>query len=232
VIRGLYSAAAGMQGSSLQQDATAHNLSHAVKPGYLREVLRFDATGLPGDLQGPTAALHTDFSSGTLEFTGNKLEVALNGAGFFSVEGPAGPLYTRNGVFQLNAEGQLVTMDGLAALGTDGPITLPPGTAEVEILGNGGVVADGIEVGQLKVTNFDDPSSMQRVGTSYFSPLENASQVAVIPEVRQGYRELSNTSMVEEMVQMIFNARHFDASQRALRTIGDAIAYNTRPLTR
>ena len=77
MIRGLYSAAGGMQAMSHQQDVIAHNLSHAVKPGYRREVLRFDAIGERTDIVGPATSMHTDFSSGILENTDGKLDVAL-----------------------------------------------------------------------------------------------------------------------------------------------------------
>lgn len=233
MIRGLYSAAGGMNVTAQQQDATSHNLAHAIKPGYLRELVRFQAPAAGGDLQAPTASLHTDFTPGTMQYTGNKLDVALNGPGFFAVEGPTGPIYTRNGVFQLSDSGRVVTMEGLPAMGASGPIDLPPGTASIEVLSNGAILADGIEVEQLKVVTFEDPTSLQRVGTSYFqAPPDAAKAASPAADVFQGYRELSNSTVVQEMVQMIAGVRHFEASQRALRSISDAIAFNTRPLNR
>lgn len=232
VIRGLYSAAGGMSATAQQQDALAHNLSHAVKPGYLREVIRFDATGPGNQILGPSTSLHTDFSPGAIQSTGNKLDLALEGPGFFTVQGPTGPVYTRNGVFQLNQAGQLVTMEGLPALGTAGPIELPIGTANIEVQTNGAVVADGIEVDQLRIVAFPDPGILQRVGTSYFQAPPNSPTSQVVGEVFQGRRELSNSTLVQEMVQMIAGVRHFEAAQRALRSIGDTIAFNTRPLNR
>ena len=232
MIRGLYSAAGGMNATAMQQDATAHNLAHAVKPGYLRELIRFDASGPSDQIQGPATTLHTDFQPGTMQFSGNKLDLALEGPGFFSVQGPTGPVYTRNGVFQLNASGRLITMEGLPAMGVSGPIDLPPGTLNIDVLSNGAVIADGIEVDQLKIVAFENPSSLQRVGTSYFQAPPNAPTVQGTADVFQGYRELSNSTVVQEMVQMIAGVRHFEAAQRALRSIGDAIAFNTRPLNR
>src|SRR5262249_48947525 len=102
VLRGLYSAAGGMQAMTLQQDVTAHNLSHANKPGYRREVLSFESIGDREDIVGPAASLHTDASPGISEFTGGPFDVALEGPGFFTLQGPTGPLYTRNGNFELN----------------------------------------------------------------------------------------------------------------------------------
>lgn len=231
MIRGLYSAAGGMQATSQQQDATAHNLAHAVKPGYLREMIRFDAPD-PNQIHGPTTSLHTDFTPGTLQHTGNKLDLAIDGPGFFAIQGPNGPVYTRNGVFQLNESGRLVTMEGLPAMGSEGPIDLPIGTMDIEVTPNGAVVADGIDIEQLKVVTFEQPETLQRVGTSYFQAPAGAPTLPVVPSVFQGCRELSNSTVVQEMVQMIAGVRHFEAAQRALRSISDAVAFNTRPLNR
>ncbi|MEK6257868.1 MAG: flagellar hook basal-body protein [Planctomycetota bacterium] len=232
MIRGLYSAAGGMQATSLQQDVTAHNLNHAMKPGYQREVLRFNATGPREELLGPEATLHTDFSPGTLEFTGNTLDVALNGPGFFQIQGPSGPLYTRSGTFQLNGQGQIVTPEGRIVRGTAGPITIPPDAVNIDILDDGTVIADGGEIDQLSVVAFQNPNDLSRVGTTYFAASPNAARSEAGPEVRQGYRENGNTTVVQEMVQMIAGLRQFEAAQRALRSLGDTIALNTRPLNR
>lgn len=233
VIRGLYSAAGGMQATSAQQDVTAHNLAHAVKPGYRREILQFEAVGQHDEMLGPTASVHSDFAPGTLEFSGNRLDVALNGPGFFTVQGSQGPLYTRNGVFQLSSQGELVTMEGLLAQGASGPIIVPPGTATIEILGDGTVIADGAEIDRLRLVAFQNPHEMQRVGTSYFvAPASAATLPTELLEVRQGYREGSNTSVVHEMVQMVAGLRQFEAAQRALRSLGDTLALTTRPLNR
>ena len=229
MIRGLYSAAAGMQATSQQQDVTAHNLSHAMKPGYRREILRFENIGQRDQLQGPATTLHTDFAPGILEHTGGKLDVALDGPGFFSVQGPAGPLYTRNGVLQVNSQGQLVMPDGMPVQGTTGPISIPQGGSNIEILSDGNVIVDGAEVDRLKVTAFQNPGELQRVGSTYFQASPESATSTVAAEVRHGYREIGNTTIVNEMVQMISGVRLFEASQRALRQISDSIGLNTRP---
>lgn len=229
MLRGLYSAAGGMQAMGLQQDSIAHNLAHGTKPGYRREMMQFDSVGVGSELVGPRSSLHTDFKPGILEYTGSPFDVAIDGPGFFTVQGPGGPMYTRCGVFQRNGQGQLVTPDGLPVMGSAGPIAVPVGAARVEVLNNGSVVADGVPIDQFSITAFQNPHDLQRVGTSYFQPLPGQASSAVASEVRQGYRELSNTTLVHEMVQMISGARMFDAAQRALRQIGETIAFNTRP---
>jgi flagellar basal body rod protein FlgG len=214
----------------LQQDSIAQNLSHATKPGYRREMMQFDSVApMPTDLVGPRSSLHTDFQQGVYEWTGAPFDFAINGPGFFTVNGPAGPLFTRCGVFQLNGQGQLVTPDGLPVMGSSGPIAIPVTAARVEVVANGTLVADGVPLDQLAVTAFQNPDELQRVGATYFQPLPGQPVSPLISEVRQGYRELSNTTLVHEMVQMISGARMFDAAQRALRQIGETIAFNTRP---
>jgi flagellar basal body rod protein FlgG len=218
-----------MQAMATQQDATSQNLSHAMKPGFRREIMRFTGIGQQNDIVGPTSSLHSDFTQGTMENTGGVLDVALDGPGFFSVQGPNGPLFTRSGVFQLNSQGQIVTPEGLAVLGTGGPIAVPLTTDKIEIFNDGSVIADGITVDQLSATAFENPAELQRVGSTYFQPLPDSKRAQVPTGFRQGYRELSNTTQVHEMVQMITGARQFDAAQRALRQIAETISLNTRP---
>ncbi|WP_010583815.1 flagellar hook-basal body protein [Schlesneria paludicola] len=229
MIRGLYSAAGGMQANSLQQDASAHNLSHAMKPGYRREVICFDSIGDREEIIAPRGSLHTDFTQGTMEHTGSQLDVALDGPGFFSVEGPNGPLYTRNGVFQISTRGQLVTPDGLPVQGIGGGVAIPLDVQSLEIQPNGAVLADGNQIGQLRVTGFMNPSELQRAGSSYFQASPGQETTAIATDVRQGYREIGNTTVVQEMVQMISGSRLFEATQRALLQISETISLNTRP---
>jgi flagellar basal-body rod protein FlgF len=232
VIRGIYSAASGMQATSQLQDVTAHNLNNAMKPGYQREVLRFQASGPVETLQGPEVTLHTDFIPGNLEYTGNNLDLALGEQGFFVVDGPNGALYTRCGTFTLNGAGQLVTQEGRPVRGTGGTITVPPGTSQIEVLDDGTILADGLELDQVSVVAFQNPNELRRVSTTSFDAPPNAARSTTGPSVRQGYREQGNTTVVHEMVQMISGLRQFEATQRALKSLGDTIGLNTRPLNR
>ena len=97
MIRGLYSAAGGMLATSHQQDVAALNLAHAGKPGYRREVVRFEATGRAEDFVAPSVSVHADQTPGGFEQTGNPLDVAISGSGLFVVDSPNGPMYSRCG---------------------------------------------------------------------------------------------------------------------------------------
>lgn len=233
MIRGLYSAAGGMLATSHQQDVAAQNLAHADKPGYRREVLRFETLSGADDFAAPAISLHPDHTAGGFEQTGNPLDVAIGGAGMFVVDGPNGSLYSRSGVFQLNSERQLVTPEGFPVQGLSGPITLPNGTSDIEVTGAGAVLADGLEVDQLRVVEFADKSVLQRISSCGFAaPTGIEPDLVEQPDIRQGVREMSNTSTVHEMLQMTMGLRQFEATQRALRSIGDAIGLTTRPTGR
>jgi len=233
VIRGLYSAANGMLATSHQQDVAAQNLAHSNKPGYRREMVRFETTGGLDEFVGPSVSVHSDQTPGGFEPTGNPLDVAINGSGMFVLDGPSGPMYSRCGVFQLNGEGQLVTPEGFPVQGIAGPITLPAGSKSIEIGSEGAVVADGVDVDQLRIVEFPDQTQLQRVSTSSFSAPSGIEPTQMEqPQIRQGVREMSNTSAVQEMVQMTTGLRQFEATQRALRSIADAIGLTTRPTGR
>ena len=100
---------------SVQQDVSARNISNSNKPGFLRYVAKFQATGTDDELLGTRPSVHTDFTPGPVNFTGNRLDMAIRGPGFFAVEGPGnGIMYSRSGVFELNSNGEVVTYEGFA----------------------------------------------------------------------------------------------------------------------
>ena len=220
-----------MNATSTQQDATSHNVAHATKPGYRREVIQFESVFDAAQIAGPATSMHTDFSQGIMQFSGGKFDVAIDGPGFFTIQGPSGPLYTRSGVFEMNGEGQVVTPEGFRVLGEGGPITLPIdlNRDQVEILPDGSISVGGATFDQLKLVTFTNPESLERTGSTYFATTPDTRVSPIESQVRQGYRELGNTTIVQEMVQMISGARLFEATQRALRQLGDTIAFNTRP---
>lgn len=230
MIRGLYSAASGLNAMSVMQDVTARNISNAAKPGYLRHIVKFEANGASQEIRGTKPSVHTDFTPGPIVATDNPLDLAINGPGFFIVEGPNGPMYTRSGTFQPNRLGQVVTPEGFALLDAQGrQITLPPDAVDVSVLDDGSVNADGLTVGRVAVAQFDDPSQLTRIGTSVFQPPNGVEPNLVPADIRSGYREMSNASHISEMVQLISGYRHFEAAQRALRALDESIASRTSP---
>ena len=112
----------------------------------------------------------TDFSQGVLTPTGNSLDLALSGKGFFAVNGPSGPLYTRNGSFQLSPSGQLTTSEGYAVRDTNGQPIQTQSQAPIEVGDDGSVTQSGQTLGQLQIVDFQDRSVLQKLGNSYFMP--------------------------------------------------------------
>jgi flagellar basal-body rod protein FlgF len=232
MLRGIQAAASGMDAATEAHSIISRNLAHVSVPGYRRVVIPFatldvanpealsteDATETIGTQPGK---LTTDFSQGVLSQTGNPLDVALTGDGFFVVEGPNGPLYTRCGAFMLDAEQQLVTADGLPVMGQSGPIQVPAGASvqQIQISPEGVIRAGREEVGRLNVTKFADPQLLQSVGASLFYAPPQAQPTASDALVVQGSRELSNVSAVSELVNLITAQRHYEASQRTLSAI-------------
>jgi flagellar basal body rod protein FlgG len=242
MLRGLYSATTALLAADDNHEVVAQNLAHADVPGYRRQGASFttfaqalaqvdpNRTLSEEDLYGTAASrFYTNFDTGPMQVTGNPLDVAANGDSFFVIQGPDGPLYTRNGSFTLNNQGQLLTKDGRTVSGTAGPITIPPNASNIVVATDGTVSADGVPLGQLRLARFPDPTVLERVGTTLFRAPPGVQPQAGTGTVLQGYREGSNVQVVTEMVSMIAGMRHFQASQRALRALSESLQLSTRP---
>ncbi|HQX53345.1 MAG TPA: flagellar hook basal-body protein [Planctomycetaceae bacterium] len=239
MIPGLYSAATAMDVTDRRHEMVAENLANLQMPGYRRRIVsqsNFDTLLRPlrqstdgvdsSKLLGATAdPARYDFSQGNIQDTKRQLDVALNGDGFFTVQGSSGPLYTRSGAFHLDPQGTLVTQDGLSVLGQGGSIQVPGGVTEsqVEIAADGSVFAGDQQIGQLALTRFADNSVLTAVGASLFAAGSNAVPTATSAEVLQGRLEMANTSSVTELINLISISRHRDAAQKALNAIADTI---------
>ncbi|MCA9264872.1 MAG: flagellar hook basal-body protein [Planctomycetales bacterium] len=237
MVPGLYSAAAGIRVAEMNHDVLTQNLANIDTPGYRRAMAVFETTSLsgPGDSFGrsfPVVNVNGgenfhNFEAGNSIHTGRDLDVALEGDGFMVVDGPYGPLYTRNGVFHLTGTGDLVTSSGMAVQGETGAITLPPNTtsSEVTIQRDGTFVANGIPFGKLRVVRFDNVNELRAEGPTLFSaPGEPEGDPDT--QVYQGYRESSNVSATDELVRMIVGMRQHEAAQRSLQSISEALRQN------
>lgn len=233
MLAGYYSAASGMRAALQNQDVMAHNLAHATVPGYRRQSLSFEAVTSPLNQTGQsaparplygakTAQHYSSFTSGDYQLTGNPLDLAIQGDGFFVVDGPQGPLYTRNGQFMLNASGQLVTASGLPLAGDSGALTIPANAGKISVSQDGTVSADTTQIGRIRVASFADPRQLVRAGTTLFQAPTGVAAQASTASIRQGYREGSNVQVVHEMVQMIAGMRQYEAAAKALRSLSDA----------
>jgi len=155
---------------------------------------------------------------GSLQSTGNPLDVAISGSGYFVINTPQGQRYTRNGNFSRSATGQIVNSDGQAVLGTDGrPITLPA-SEKVSIASDGTVYSGEEQIGQLQFVDFADRRALLKQGSSLFYPQAGAQPQPATGTIEQGYVERSNVNTVAEMVALITNYRTYEADSKALTT--------------
>jgi flagellar basal-body rod protein FlgF len=224
-------AASGLRARMESLDMLANNLANAATAGYKgdREFysLYVSAEARPAQSPpGPVATLPvierqwTDFSQGTLVATGNPLDLAISGRGFFSVNGPAGPLYTRNGSFQLSASGVLTTMEGYTVRVTGGGTLQAVSSSPLEVSPDGVVRQDGGVLGQLEVVDFQELSALNKRGANYFASRAGVAPAAASDvEVRQGRLESSNVGSAEGAVRLVNVIRQFEMLQRAI-TLG------------
>ncbi|MBY0456295.1 MAG: flagellar hook basal-body protein [Gemmataceae bacterium] len=240
MIRGMYSAASALVVASEQQEVTAHNLAHSSTPGYRERGLvveSFDRvlsrTLEPtGDITGARAVrAFNDFRPGPVQKTEHPFDLALGEPDtFFVLAGPNGPVYTRNGAFNRNAQGQLVSQGGYALQGDGGAITIPPDTTRVTIASDGSITAaDGQPLGQVRLVRFSAPQQLTAAGPTLYAAPPAAGLQPAQGRVLQGYREGSNLDPATAMVRLIIGQRYYDAAQRALRSLAETVQLNTRP---
>lgn len=214
----------------------------------------FSPFGSPfGPLMGADATfgylkeVSTDFSAGPMRITGEPLDIAIQGEGFFAVQSPEGVRYTRNGRFTLDKDGQLVTSAGFPVLGSGGPINLPPGVVSVDSNGNISVRgieanATAVEIDQLPVYTLNNGSGtstlnngsgigtlsnqalLRKAGGSLFEIIAGTAIPSIEGRVQQGAIEESNVNAVEEMVAMIEVMRLYEAAQKAMQTADEIAA--------
>jgi flagellar basal-body rod protein FlgF len=225
-----------MNASSRWQEIIAENLAASQIPGFKKQDFSFNAvqagyltsaTGAAKRASMPLAATATNFQAGEIRSTGVSTDVAIEGPGFFKIRTPDGATgYTRDGEFHINAQGQLLTKQGLAVMGQTDPIQIDPGNpAPVVIAATGEISQGGEQKGQLKLTEFNNPAALTTAGVGlYFDSDLSAQPVAANKStVRQGYLENANTSTVMEMGNLISAMRFYEANQKVVQSEDDRI---------
>ena len=159
-----------------------------------------------------------------MQYTGNDLDVAINGDNaFFRVTTPTGQYLTRNGAFVLNGDGVLMTPQGYTVQGAGGVINVPAGTRHLQISGDGQILADGNVIDQLALVSVNNPQNLEKMGGNHFRPRDGV-QIAEGnaydngARVEQGFTEAANVEVVSEMVNMIEVQRQFEAYQKVMQT--------------
>lgn len=222
-----------------EQERTANNLANAGTLGYKRDRTFTEAFNERLDAEAaPRSDRFTqqwaDLEQGAVEATGNPLDVALSGSGFFVVrnEATGAERYTRAGRFLLGDDGTLRTPDGLAVEGEGGPLQLPPDAGPIEISKNGEIRAGGATAGRLRVVDFENPMQLERLDGSMFAAGGAEPTNAEEATVMQGYIETSNVGPINEMTDMITQFRLFESQQKALRTTDQVLGSITRDLAK
>ena len=209
-------------------DVAANNIANADTTGFKVErlMLEADPTNKTQHLDGPRTvafvdewAMGRDYSQGSLEFTERSLDLALQGEGFFMIEGAGGERFTRDGSFTLNEMGELVTSSGDRVLDDIGqPIFLNPEGGRVEIAQNGQIFQDGLPMQRVGVARFEQLGVLQKVGENqYTAPADAERLLDGMPLVAQGYLERSNVRPIVEITRMMEVSRAYSSVTRMIR---------------
>jgi flagellar basal-body rod protein FlgG len=249
MIRSLYTASSGMQAQQSNLDTIANNLANSSTAGFRRRRLQFQdliyqnlvmpgsaatqqttvAAGLQIGLGTRSSASEIIQLQGDMTATGNPLDLAIEGQGFFQVTLPSGDIgYTRSGTFHLDAQGNVVTADGNPM---EPAITVPQGATSITIGSDGTVSATLVgqsaaqQVGTIQLAIFANPGGLNSIGKNLFLTTTASGDPTVgtpggtdgIGELQQGYLEGSNVSVVDEFIQMIVAQRSYEANSRVVK---------------
>ena len=246
MLRALSTAASGMKAQQTKLDVTANNIANVNTPGFKKTRVDFEnvmvqtvrapgtatteetiaPTGLEVGMGVKTAGTERMQTQGDMAQTGNPLDIAILGSGFFQVQTPSGEtLYTRAGNFKQDADGRVVTSTGLPLVGD---LELPPGTETIDIAANGVVTAtqrgEKTEVGQIEVATFANPAGLQGIEKNFFrataasgEPISSTPGDNGTGQLSQRTLEMSNVAVVEEMIDLISGQRAYEVNSRVIR---------------
>lgn len=239
----LYSVVAGSMVQERRLEVLAHNIANVATVGFKADIPIFEVVPVPPPpasmipVMSPSAALtsapsfeqgyptftgiKTDMSQGELHGTGNSLDLAINGKGWFAVQTAQGIRYTRKGNFTLNDQGQLATQDGWLVVGNRGPITIQGNHIRIDPRGT--ITVDEQEVDQLSIVTAPSDDALQREGGSLFAlkPGIQPGGTDAAMDVKQGFLERSNISPFRGMMELVDVMRANESYQKVLQIFSD-----------
>ena len=232
MIKGIYSSGSGMQPRLMRLDVIANNVANADTTGYKKDSIFVQimkdagvaqSTGA-GELAGLDVKEFTDFAEGSLRPTNAPLDMAIQGEGFFVLDTPDGPRYTRNGNFRIDDNGSVINSNGDHVMGAGGKITIPSAEKlqqnDLTITKAGEIFMNGTMLAKIRLVTFSDMQKLLKTEGTMFKSEETPKDVATSDEkttIRQGYLEESNVEALTEMVQLVELSRGFETDQRTMR---------------
>lgn len=237
MLDGMKMASQGMLAMQAHQDILANNLANVNTAGYQASTAvtkTFDAA-LQEQMEGqgyqsvggagdgvPVIGVKTasKYQHGAMKATGNNMDMAIGGNGFFTLQGKDGkPIYSRNGNFSVDQQGFMVDGSGNKVLSFNGPIRIPQGK-QVTVDDRGIISVEGQEMGRLRVTEFKDINDLYNVGGNAFKPKDsqNIGQLSGNPQIKQGFLEASNVNVVREMVKMMDIQRAYETNEKVMQS--------------
>ncbi|MCI9073215.1 MAG: flagellar hook-basal body protein [Lachnospiraceae bacterium] len=257
MLRGLYTAHTGLRNEQNRMDILTNNLANASTVGFkkegstsqpFREVLavkiKDSSVGL-GTVQPighsrlgvKIGENYTDYTQGSFRITDNTYDLALAGSGFFALEytdsqGETSTKYTRAGNFTLTQDGYLVNNDGMYVLDTQNRRIQLDTLKDTTIDDNGVIFQDERQVAQIQVTDFEDYDYLEKFGDTFFQPVEGATSMEGSAEVKSGVLEMSNMSVISEMVNMIAVTRAYESNQKIMQTYDESLGIAVSQLGR
>ncbi len=249
MLRGLYTSYTGMLNEQYRMDIMSNSLANVNTVGFKKEgstsqayadvmaVKIKDWTETPNtpkklgnmSLGVKIGETYTDFSQGSFRTTENTYDLAIGGKGFFNIEftnkaGETSTKYTRDGGFTITKDGYLVTKDGDYVLGENGRIQLSTTAGSTVFDRAGNIFQDDRLVASLKLSDFEDTNYLTHYGETMWDATEGAVEIEPEKaEVFQGFLEMSNASVVKEMVNMITISRQYESNQKMLTTFDDTL---------
>ncbi len=254
MIRALFTAATGLEAQKLNVDVIANNLANANTVGYKKARADFqdlyyqtvraqggisaEGSQIPSGIQVGLgvrpAAVQKIFVQGDFVQTGNNLDVAIEGEGFFQIQMPDGTTaYTRAGAFKIDSEGRIVNSDGYQLMPN---VTIPNNTLNVTIGADGKVTviqsgsAAPVEVGQIQIAKFTNPAGLKAIGRNLYQNTDASGEPILanpgndgMGTLAQGFVEMSNVNVVEEMVNMIISQRAYEIASKTVQATEDIL---------
>ena len=223
---GYYAACTGLMSRTQALDTIANNLANVSTAGFRASHNVFSSVlATTGDTPlsilnqdendyGVLSGTQLDTSQGALVPTGNDLDLAMEGPGYFAVQTASGPVYTRGGNFRVSPQGQLITAAGDPVMGENGPITILG--QPISISSDGTISANGAISGRLKLVEFAPTVNMQSAGGTYYTAPVGTATAGQASQVRQGMLESSNVNPVTSVVELITAQREVETMRRVL----------------